>query len=56
MKRFVMGVQSEITDYSQTINLGGAIPAHDATKGSNSCQRRLAVLPHYSLVAIVSGK
>jgi hypothetical protein len=51
-----MGVQAETTAYSQTINLGVVIPAHDATKGSNSCQRRLAVLPHYSLVAIVSGK
>jgi hypothetical protein len=51
-----MGVQAETTAYSQTINLGVMIPAHDATKGSNSCQRRLAVLPHYSLVAIVSGK
>jgi hypothetical protein len=51
-----MGVQSETTAYSQTINLGVVIPAHDATKGSNSCQRSLAVLACYSLVALVSGK
>ena len=51
-----MGVQAETTAYSQTINLGVVIPAHDATKGSNSCQRKLAVLSRYSPVAIVAGK
>jgi hypothetical protein len=39
-----MEVQSEHAAYSQTSNLGVRIPAHDATRGSNSCQRKLA---HY---------
>ncbi len=32
------------------------IPAHDATKGSNSCQRRLATLARYALIAILVAK
>jgi hypothetical protein len=51
-----MEVQLERAAFSQTSNLGVMIPAHDATKGSNSCQQRLAALSRYALIAIVSGK
>jgi hypothetical protein len=51
-----MEVQSERAAYSQTSNLGVMISAHNATKGLNSCQRRLAALSRYALIAIVSGK
>ena len=47
-----MEVQSERVA-SQANNHEVKIPAHDATKGSNSCQRRLAALACKAAITMV---